>query len=115
MEKFGTPENTPEKPEILKDDIKSGFINFGYESEKSDANNGDRIDNSSTEKKNVDFDDLIPHFGSFGRYQLILFLLLGPYTLFYVFVYFTQIFIILVPNDYWCHVPELQHLELSDR
>lgn len=63
----------------------------------------------------VDFDDLLPYLGSFGRYQIILFLLMAPYTVFYVFVYFTQIFITLIPNDYWCNVPELQHLEASDR
>lgn len=66
-------------------------------------------------KNGVDFDDLLPHIGNFGKYQIILFLLLAPYTLFYVFVYFTQIFITLVPNDYWCNVPELLHLEPSDR
>lgn len=64
---------------------------------------------------NVDFDDLLPHIGNFGNYQIILFLLLAPYTLFYVFVYFTQIFITLVPNDYWCNVPELAELEVNDR
>lgn len=66
-------------------------------------------------KTDIDFDDLLPHIGNFGNYQIILFLLLAPYTLFYVFVYFTQIFITLVPNDYWCNVPELLHLEASDR
>lgn len=110
MEKFGTTE-----PDSLKIDIMGGFINYGYESEKSGSNIGDHIDNGSSEKKNVDFDDLIPHFGNFGKYQLILFLLLGVYTLFFVFVYFTHIFIILVPLDYWCDVPALHHLELSDR
>lgn len=71
------------------------------------------IDKSSRE--NVDFDDLLPYIGSFGKYQIILFLLMAPYTVFYVFVYFTQIFITLIPNDYWCNVPELRHLEPSDR
>lgn len=71
------------------------------------------IDKSSRE--NVDFDDLLPYVGSFGTYQIILFLLMAPYTVFYVFVYFTQIFITLIPNDYWCNVPELRHLEPSDR
>lgn len=65
--------------------------------------------------KNVDFDDLLPYIGSFGTYQKYLFLLMAPYTVFYVFVYFTQIFITLIPNDYWCNVPELSHLQPSDR
>lgn len=66
-------------------------------------------------KNGVDFDDLLPHIGNFGTYQILLFFLLAPYTLFYVFVYFTQIFITLVPNNFWCNVPELLHLESSDR
>lgn len=98
----------------LKNNIKDGVVNFGYESEKNESKN-DQIVNESPTKKDVDFDDIIPHFGNFGKYQIILFLLLAPYTLFFVFVYFTQIFITLVPSQYWCHVPELQHLELEER
>lgn len=88
-----------------------------FDAEKPGSLNSNK-DSDSTDKplKNgVDFDDLLPQIGNFGNYQIILFLLLAPYTLFYVFVYFTQIFITLVPNDYWCNVPELLHLEASDR
>lgn len=106
--KMVSNQNLSEKNEK---NFEGGFVNLGYENEKSGSN----IDVNSTEKRNVDFDDLIPHFGNFGTYQIILFILLGPYTIFYVFVYFTQIFIILTPIDYWCNVPELLHLELGAR
>lgn len=106
-------EKNSEKPEALKD-----YGNYS-DDEKVSSN---LIDTQSKKKisfddskKNVDFDDLLPYLGSFGKYQIILFLLMAPYTVFYVFVYFTQIFITLVPNDYWCNIPELQHLEPSDR
>jgi len=100
------------KAENLKN-VNEGVINYGFESEKTDPNLGDG--KSTPNKANVDFDDLIPHFGNFGKYQIILFLLLGPYTFFFVFVYFTQIFITLIPSDYWCNVPELEHLDLEDQ
>lgn len=88
-----------------------------FDAEKPGSLNGSKDSDYKDKplKNGVDFDDLLPHIGNFGKYQIILFVLLAPYTLFYVFVYFTQIFITLVPNDYWCNVPELIHLEASDR
>lgn len=100
------------KSENLKKDIIEGVVNFGYESEKNDATPRDPV---GKQKEDVDFDDLIPHFGNFGKYQIILFILLAPYTLFFVFVYFTQIFITLIPEKYWCNVPELEDLTLEER
>lgn len=112
---MGSNTNSSQKDENLKSITKDGFINFGYESEKNESKNDNSIVKESATKKDVDFDDIIPYFGNFGKYQIILFLLLAPYTLFFVFVYFTQIFITLVPEKYWCHVPELQHLGLEER
>ncbi|KAG4075818.1 hypothetical protein HA402_003644 [Bradysia odoriphaga] len=105
---------TNERSDNFKDNLKEGFTNLAYESEKTDVNANEQNVNSKV-KQDVDFDDIIPKFGNFGKYQIILFLLLGPFTLFFVFVYFTQIFITLIPEKYWCHVPELQHLELEAR
>ncbi|KAL1117760.1 hypothetical protein AAG570_004075 [Ranatra chinensis] len=62
-----------------------------------------------------DFDDLLPHIGEFGLYQKLLFLMMIPFTFSVAFVYFTQIFLTLVPEEHWCMVPELQHLPLSQR
>ncbi|KAG4065765.1 hypothetical protein HA402_012443 [Bradysia odoriphaga] len=115
-------ENHAAPPETLEGgsrEIKISYIDIPKDSplyeEKSDKINGNKDSVDKPLKDGVDFDDLLPHIGNFGTYQRILFLLLAPYTLFYVFVYFTQIFITLVPDDYWCNVPELLHLEASDR
>lgn len=67
------------------------------------------------EKPIVDFDDLLPHIGEFGRYQKILFLLMIPFAFFVAFVYFSQIFITIVPEEHWCWVPELEQLSVEER
>lgn len=66
-------------------------------------------------KQIIDFDDLLPYIGEFGRYQKILFLMMIPFAFFVAFVYFSQIFITLVPDQYWCHVPELANLTVEQR
>ncbi|XP_055534267.1 organic cation transporter protein [Wyeomyia smithii] len=115
----------------------NGFINNGFVSEcpviadkqaqtkelgsKSKNKNGKNTGTNATgldivqEKAIVDFDDLLPHIGEFGRYQKILFLLMIPFAFFVAFVYFSQIFITLVPEEHWCYVPELEHLSVEER
>lgn len=56
--------------------------------------------------KVTDFDDVLPHVGEFGVYQVALFFLTAPFCFFLAFAYFSQVFITLVP-DHWCRVPEL--------
>lgn len=68
-----------------------------------------------TQKSEIDFDDLLPHIGEFGRYQKTLFLLMIPFAFFVAFVYFAQIFITLVPEEHWCRVPELDDLPIERR
>lgn len=68
-----------------------------------------------TQQRVIDFDDLLPHIGEFGRYQKILFLLMIPFAFFVAFVYFSQIFITLVPEQHWCFVPELANLTAEQR
>lgn len=63
----------------------------------------------------MDFDDILPHIGEFGIYQRILFFLMIPFAFFLAFVYFTQIFITLVPEKHWCRIHELDHLPVEQR
>ena len=67
------------------------------------------------EKSLMDFDDMLPHIGEFGLYQKILFILLAPFAFFVAFVYFTQIFITVTPEGYWCRIPELMNLTVEQR
>ncbi|XP_043248699.1 organic cation transporter protein-like [Colletes gigas] len=67
------------------------------------------------ESRDMDFDELLPYVGEFGLYQKILFLLMIPFASFVAWVYFSQIFITLVPNEHWCLVPELENLTLQER
>lgn len=64
---------------------------------------------------NLDFDDILPHIGEFGTYQKILFFLMIPFAFFVAFVYFSQIFITLVPERHWCRIQELEHLPVEQR
>lgn len=111
-----------------KGDCSTGaFVNKGYQSDPSDENqNIEKMPNGRSEKKMpppdvpeeeklTDFDDLLPHIGEFGLYQKILFLLMIPFTFFVSFVYFAQIFLTLVPENYWCKVPGLENLTQAQR
>jgi hypothetical protein len=67
------------------------------------------------EKPVMDFDDMLPHIGEFGLYQKILFAMLAPFAFFVAFVYFTQIFITVIPEGHWCNIPELKNLTAEQR
>lgn len=69
---------------------------------------------STDEQVVVDFDDVLPHVGELGRYQVLLFLLTAPFCFFLAFCYFSQVFITLVP-DHWCHVPQLNNSALNQQ
>lgn len=69
--------------------------------------------NKKEKKKIINFDDMLPHVGEAGLYQVMLFLLLLPFTFVYAFLYMTQFFLTLVPMDHWCNVPELEKWNLT--
>lgn len=73
------------------------------------------IRNVKEEVTDIDFDELLPYVGEFGLYQKILFILMIPFASFVAWVYFSQIFITLTPEDYWCWVPELEDLTVDER
>lgn len=72
-------------------------------------------ESSGGTRENFEFDDLLPHIGEFGTYQKILFLLMIPFAFFVAWVYFTQIFITIIPDQHWCWVPELANLSIEQR
>lgn len=103
-----------------------GYVNNAFENEKKSplqcviptiSTNDKNTDKTVSDTSNaaMDFDDLLPHIGDFGLYQKILFLLMIPFAFFVAFVYFSQIFMTLVPEEHWCRVPELEHLTLEER
>lgn len=80
--------------------------------------NGHRASNGqqdAEQPKDMDFDELLPHVGEFGTYQRILFVMMIPFAFFVAWVYFSQIFITLVPEEHWCRVPELENLTAAER
>ncbi len=60
----------------------------------------------------VDFDDMLPHVGEFGPYQIALFFLTAPFCFFLAFSYFSQVFITLV-DVHTCHIPQLNRSGLN--
>ena len=62
-----------------------------------------------------EFDDLLPHIGEFGIYQKLLFLMMIPFAFFVAWVYFTQIFLTITPEQHWCWIPELANLTQEER
>lgn len=92
----------------------SGFVNQGFETDvKGESLNLPQ--QPPTSQKIMDFDDFLPYVGEFGRYQKILFLWMIPFSFFIAFVYFSQTFMIVVPEEHNCLIPDLQHLSRENR
>ncbi|CAH2101687.1 unnamed protein product [Euphydryas editha] len=85
-------------------------VNLELENTKT---NGVNVRSKSKQLK--DLDDLFPYIGDFGWYQRILFILMIPYAFFFAFVYFSQIFMTVVPAEHWCFVQELENLSVEER
>lgn len=105
--------NSNDKNHALE--IKQGFANpvFVPDGCQTSGNIDDK--EKKTEKEAFEFDDLLPYVGEFGIYQKILFLLMIPFAFFVAWVYFSQIFIAIVPEHHWCWVPELANLTVEER
>lgn len=89
------------------------FTNKAFEPDcKGEEKNSKQV---AEVKESFDFDDLLPHIGEFGLYQKLMFLMMIPFAFFVAWVYFTQIFITITPDKYWCKVPELEHLSKEER
>lgn len=61
-----------------------------------------------------DFDEMLPHVGSFGLFQKRVLCVSLPINYFLAVVCMAQVYQTMVP-DHWCHVPELQHLPVDLR
>ncbi|KAL1459910.1 hypothetical protein WDU94_011857 [Cyamophila willieti] len=95
---------------ILPKEVNLFKMGMYYEEPMHDKGNG-----PSGGETDLDFDDVLPHLGEFGRYQKILFFAMIPFAFSVAFVYFAQIFIAVIPERYWCRVPELAHLDPEQR
>ncbi|KAJ2944015.1 hypothetical protein O0L34_g8342 [Tuta absoluta] len=78
-----------------------------------------KIEEEAAEKLNKNQQDdeydaleaVLQHIGEFGRYQKFLFACMLPCGFIIAFVYLVQMFIAATPQNHWCRVPELEHLD----
>ncbi|XP_028034881.1 organic cation transporter protein [Bombyx mandarina] len=116
-------ESHPDSSKDLQNvNLGGSYVNSAYQNDSSDnvaipknAESAANNNNNEKPKKETDFDDLLPHVGEFGLYQKILFMLMIPFAFFVAFVYFSQIFMTLTPEQHWCWVPELANLTAEER
>ena len=64
---------------------------------------------ATTSSPTVDFDDLLPHIGEMGRYQMTFYLLMCIPTMPAAFLAFNQVFLSAEP-EHWCRVPAFDAL-----
>lgn len=107
------PNEDSEKQNVSSNKKNIKRMSSSSSSSTNETENGLNV--SSNGDDLVDFDDLIHHFGECGRYQFLLFFLMIPFICFIAFVFYAQFFITLVPEHYWCSVPELQSLSVHER
>ncbi|XP_045626153.2 carcinine transporter [Procambarus clarkii] len=73
-----------------------------------------KLKSANHSQKSMDFDDLLPHVGEFGRFQkLLIFLICLPACIPCGFHAFNQLFMSASP-PHWCRVPELEGLGLTE-
>ncbi|XP_051175992.1 carcinine transporter-like isoform X2 [Leptopilina boulardi] len=81
------------------------------EKELNDVN--EECFNLKKQRKLEVFDDILSHVGGFGKYQLTLILIFFPFAIAFLIVFFSQIFITVIPQKHWCKVNEVSDLNLT--
>lgn len=117
------PMSNEDVDDVAADAIKNQYTNQAFvkdemiDNSSSTAPNTSAMERSSVDNipPNIDFDDILPYIGEFGTYQKILFFLMIPFAFSVAFVYFSQIFMTLVPEKHWCRIYELEHLPIEQR
>ncbi|XP_034659080.1 carcinine transporter [Drosophila subobscura] len=59
-------------------------------------------------EKCMDFNEFLPYIGELGAYQKRLLLYMMPFAFMFALIYLAQIFMLLVPQDHWCRIQELE-------
>lgn len=110
----GTGADTQNKmvPALTTAYANKGFVGDAQNNNaQKDKTKNDKVKDEAT----LEFDDLLPHLGEFGIYQKLLFLMMIPFAFFVAWVYFTQIFITINPEEHWCWIPELENITVEER
>lgn len=68
-----------------------------------------------SERDRIQYDELLSSAGVFGLYQCLLLLAMGPFYMFGIYTYYSQMFITEVSPNHWCWIPELAHLTDIER
>ncbi|KAI5635854.1 sugar transporter domain-containing protein [Phthorimaea operculella] len=71
----------------------------------------EKLDKKPQEDDVDALETVLLHVGEFGRYQKFLFACMLPFGFIIAFVYLVQMFIAATPQNHWCRVPELKHLD----
>lgn len=110
------PDNKTDGLHEANNDTQLRLVHKIFEKEFADSL-GTNLKNGGSEPEEaedlLDFDDLLPHVGEFGLYQKLLFLFMIPFAFFVAWIYFSQFFMTLVPENHWCRVPQLDNTNLT--
>ncbi|KAL7740582.1 hypothetical protein ACLKA6_009468 [Drosophila palustris] len=84
--------------------------------EKSELRKRNKAETQESVDEAFDLDDLLPIIGEFGKYQkLLVFGICLPACIPCGFCAFNQLFMADTPDEYWCRIPELMHMDVEQR